>query len=506
MVKLVKVNKYFNRRKRNEIHVIKDTTLELEDKGFVAILGNSGSGKTTLLNTIGGLDKINKGKIYINGKKITKVPRGHIDKVRTLSIGYIFQNYNLISHLTVFENVALALKMIGIKNKKEIEKRVMYVLDVLGISKYRNRPSYMLSGGERQKVGIARAIVKNPSIIIADEPTGNLDSKNSLEIMNILKSISKEKLVILVTHEKELAEFYASRIIKIVDGKVESDEKNDLEKELDYRLYSNIYLKDLPNHQTLKKDNMTVDYYSDSKEPLNVTLVLRNGNIYIEADPKIEVVDSNSSVELIPDHYHKLSKDACEPELFCKDILEDTRKHRYSSIYNIFTMLGEGFRKLTTYTPLKKILLLGFFVSAMFILYALSSIQGVQQVRDENFITSDPDYLTATMYPISVEDYLKFEALEGIDYMFPGNSSIPLTFIYDNYYQTTNSNEMLTATLSNVGKIAKEQLIEGRLPETSHEIVLDRLVLDRMNRNQNAKQARLYKLKGLLRADGTNRL
>ena len=136
--------------------------------------------------------------------------------------------------MTVYDNVSLVLKMLGIKDKEEIKKRVDYCLDKVGMYRYRNRPANMLSGGERQRVGIARAIVKNPSIILADEPTGNLDSKNTIEIMNIIKSISKEKLVILVTHEKELANFYADRIINISDGKVISDKinKNNLERKI----------------------------------------------------------------------------------------------------------------------------------------------------------------------------------------------------------------------------------------------------------------------------------
>ena len=144
------------------------------------------------------MDKVQKGKIYIDGYKITKVPTRKRDKIRSLKVGYVFQNYHLLSHLTVFENVALVLKMMGMKKKEEIEKRVNYVLEVLGMYPYRNRLSTMLSGGQKQRVAIARAIVKNPNIIIADEPTGNLDSKNTIEIMNILKTISKEKLVILV--------------------------------------------------------------------------------------------------------------------------------------------------------------------------------------------------------------------------------------------------------------------------------------------------------------------
>ena len=192
MIKLVKVNKYFNRRKRNQMHIINNTSLELGDNGLVAILGSSGSGKTTLLNAIGGLDKVNSGKIYINGKKITHKRAYTVDKIRNLNMGYIFQDYKLLENMSVYDNVALSLKMMGIKNKKEIQKRVNYVLEAVKMYRYRNRPAKMLSGGEKQRVAIARALVKNPSIVIADEPTGNLDSKNSLQVMNIIKAISKQ--------------------------------------------------------------------------------------------------------------------------------------------------------------------------------------------------------------------------------------------------------------------------------------------------------------------------
>ncbi len=129
MISLVNVNKYFNRHKRNEIHIINNTSLEFDNTGLVALLGISGSGKTTLLNAIGGLDKVNKGKIYINGKQITNRSAYTVDKIRNLNIGYIFQDYKLIDNLTVYENVEVALKMIGLKDKEETKKRVNYVLE-----------------------------------------------------------------------------------------------------------------------------------------------------------------------------------------------------------------------------------------------------------------------------------------------------------------------------------------------------------------------------------------
>ena len=201
MIKLRGVNKYFNKGKKNEIHVINDTTLNLGTKGLVALLGPSGCGKTTMLNAIGGLDKVNGGDIFVDGVKITGRSTSKVDEIRNLNIGYIFQDYKLVDNMTVYENVAMVLRMIGIRDEEEIRKRIEYILQTLGIYRYRNRMADMLSGGERQRVGIARAIAKNPKIIIADEPTGNLDSANTIEIMNIIKAISRDRLVVLVTHE-----------------------------------------------------------------------------------------------------------------------------------------------------------------------------------------------------------------------------------------------------------------------------------------------------------------
>ena len=240
MIKIENVNKYFNKGKKNQIHVINNTTLNLEDTGLIALLGPSGSGKTTLLNVIGGLDKVNKGSIYFNDKKVTSKNVYKVDKIRNVSIGYIFQDYKLIDNMSVFDNVAIVLKMLGIKDKKEIKNRVNYVLERLNIYRYRNRPASMLSGGERQRVSVARALVKDPEVIIADEPTGNLDSANTIEIMNIIKTISKDRLVILVTHEKELAKFYASRIIELEDGKIINDYINENVHELDYEMENKI--------------------------------------------------------------------------------------------------------------------------------------------------------------------------------------------------------------------------------------------------------------------------
>ena len=502
MIKLIKVNKYFNRFKKNKLHVINNTSLEFENTGLVAILGESGSGKTTLLNAIGGLDKVSSGKIYVNGKKITRKRSGRVDKIRNLNIGYIFQNYNLINDLTVFENVALALKMSGLKNKEEIKKRVNYILEVLGIYKYRNRYANMISGGERQRVAIARALVKNPNIIIADEPTGNLDSKNSLEIMNIIKAISKTKLVILVTHEKNLAEFYATRIIEVVDGTVVNDRKNEHNDELDYRLESKIYLKEFEDIKKINEENLNVDVYKGKNEKLDIKLVLKNGNIYVEAkNNKVEVVDDSSAIELIDDHYKKISKEEYEKNQFhYDDIIKNTYKKRYSSIYNPITLLTSGFKKIFNYSVLKKLLLLGFLASSMFSLYAVSNIFGVTNITDDEFIKQDKNYMTLITDKINIEDYYNYEKLDFVDYIIPGNTMIQGTIKYDDYYQTQNASDTFGFSLASLNLVKENNLLYGKMPEKENEVIVDKMILEGIlsESYNSAKQVGIKDISGFL--------
>jgi len=364
MIDIINLNKYYNKGRKNELHVINNVSLNLGDNGLVALLGESGSGKTTLLNAIGGLDKVRSGNIYIDNQKITSKFAYQVDKIRNLNIGYIFQDYKLIEDKTVYENLEIVLKILGIKDKKEIKTRIEYVLEKVGMYRYKSRPVNMLSGGERQRVGIARAIVKAPNIIIADEPTGNLDSKNSLEIMNIIKAISKEKLVILVTHEKELANFYASRIIEIKDGKIEKDYENEHDNELNYQLENKFYLKDFKEITSIKQENADINIYSDDKKELKIDLVIKNGNIYIKSNTndKVEVIDENSNIELINENYKLIDKQTVEEYKFdFENIINKNINKKYSSIFNPISMITNGIKKVFNYPILKKILLIRIF-------------------------------------------------------------------------------------------------------------------------------------------------
>lgn len=501
MIKLNKVNKFFNKGKRNQIHVINDTTLDLGTRGLVALLGPSGSGKTTLLNAIGGLDKVNSGEIFVNGQKITGRRASKADEIRNLNIGYIFQDYKLVENMTVYENVAMVLRMIGVKDEEEIRKRIQYVLETLNIYRYRNRMAGMLSGGERQRVGIARAIVKNPKIIIADEPTGNLDSANTIEIMNIIKSISRDRLVVLVTHEADLARFYASRIIELKDGKIEKDYENDNEDLLNYRLDNKIYLRDFDKQEKLKKDSVEINFYGDKEDSLKVDVVIKNGNIYIRtADgSRVEVVDAGSAIEFVDDHYKEIDKTLYENYSFDFDKVADTGiKEKYSSIVGFFPSLLRGFRKLANYPVMKKLLLIGFVAAGLFVTYSLSSIYASLDVKDENFISANREYYKVDIPKITTEKFASYESMPEVKYLFPGSSKTSMTFKMDFYYQTYHAEGSISGSLTDIGDIAQSDLLYGRMPENEYEVVVDKLSIERMFESGIARQVGINRVEQML--------
>ena len=221
-----------------KVEALKGISLKFRESEFVSILGQSGCGKTTLLNIIGGLDRYTSGDLIINGKSTKKFKNRDWDAYRNYKVGFVFQSYNLIGHQTILSNVELALTIGGI-SKKERKARAIKALEEVGLKDHIHKKPNQLSGGQMQRVAIARALVNNPDIILADEPTGALDTKTSIQVMDILKRISKDKLIIMVTHNPELAEKYSSRIIRILDGTITEDsnpvnepfeEKNDTEK------------------------------------------------------------------------------------------------------------------------------------------------------------------------------------------------------------------------------------------------------------------------------------
>lgn len=349
MIKVEHLNKYYNKGKSNEIHVINDVSFEFPEKGFITILGKSGSGKTTLLNVISGLDSADSGTIsYRQGLKVfEKYEMGRMDHFRIRNIGYIFQNYLILPEETVFENVDDSLKLCGIQDAKERKIRTNAALKAVGMSKYRRKYCSALSGGQKQRVGIARALAKMPKIIIADEPTGNLDSENSIEIMRILKDISKNYLVVMVTHNERLAWAFGDRIINYKDGKIISDVLNDENTKKSYELgrprkEDNIlYLSDYKENK-LQKDGVSASVFAadPSKINLNIKIIERDGKRYLFVDDE-NIIINDRMMEIVDKRPEVLEEDKIEEKGSTFDASGFTKVNRHPVPF--FTLFKQAF-------------------------------------------------------------------------------------------------------------------------------------------------------------------
>lgn len=276
-------------------HALKGVSLTFDRNEFVCILGASGSGKTTLLNIIGGLDRYDSGDLIINNMSTKKFNDNLWDAYRNNCVGFIFQSYNLIGHLSVLENVEMSLTLSGVKNKKD---KALSALDRVGLKDHAYKKPNQLSGGQMQRVAIARAIVNDPEVILADEPTGALDTKTSKQIMELIKEISKEKLVIMVTHNPDLAKKYATRIIEVKDGEVISDslpkekykDKNNIEiKKTKMSLLTALKLSF--NNIRTKKGRTFLTAFASSIGIIGISIILSLSNGF---DKQVDIYQKNT--------------------------------------------------------------------------------------------------------------------------------------------------------------------------------------------------------------------
>ncbi len=339
MIKIKSLDKFFNKGKSNEIHVINNITLDLPERGMVAIFGKSGCGKTTLLNVIGGLDSFGGGELTIEGQDI----REDTDTIRNRYIGYIFQNYNLCGGESCFDNVADALRLCGVTDPAVIEERVMAALSNVDMEKYSKRTPDTLSGGQQQRIAIARAIVKSPRIILADEPTGNLDEANTVMIMDLLKAISREHLVILVTHEADLVDFYCDTVIELSDGKVVNIRNNEGADGFFVKDKNDIYLGELERRE-VKGEDTEIEYYGTApNEPVKLRIINSGGTLYVQINtPKVQVLDEFSEIRVREGTFERKAVDAASGvrEMSVMPAVEGTR---FGKLFSLRSSIKSGY-------------------------------------------------------------------------------------------------------------------------------------------------------------------
>jgi len=490
MIKIIDLNKYFNKGRSNEIHVIDHTSLEFPETGLIAITGPSGCGKTTLLNVIGGLDRFHSGEIDFDETKIMKYKSLQWDLVRNKYIGYIFQNYNLLPDKTVFENVEISLNMAGLYDKEKVEERINYVLESVGMYNYRRRNVQALSGGQQQRVAIARAIAKDPKVVLADEPTGNLDVNNTFEIMSIIKKISQTCLVILVSHEREIVDFYADRVIEIKDGKVVNDYENAGNKTLEHVDSRNVYLLDLEKEEN--KEPVDLEFYYE-KKPENkpsVKIISINNTVYIKADAsqKVKYITDDSEIKLINDHYRKPeTKDAMQHRFDLQQFGRIDNDGQRKSFIRFKDTLKDGFHK--TFRRRKffsKLFMLGYLIISALIVYNLATFSN-------RFTISDSDFLDTAkgMVVIKADDQFTAETMDQI-LLTPGITGFnfyrnrqAFTFLYGNFFQgytnmsyysiSSNMETLYPVRLSSLGDITP---LLGNVPADNTEIAIDKWIAD----------------------------
>ena len=340
MIRIQNLHKFFNKGRQNEIHVINDVSLELPEKGLVAVFGKSGCGKTTLLNVIGGLDSFHSGELTLDGMEM----KTNADELRNRYIGYIFQNYHLNKNETCFDNVANALRLCGITDGDVLETRVMAALTNVGMEKYRSRTPDTLSGGQQQRIAIARAIVKNPHIILADEPTGNLDEANTIHIMNLLREIARDRLVLLVTHEASLVDYYCDTVIELQDGRVVDVKHNTDAFGYSARSKNDVFLGEL-EHSLLTNDQTQVEYFGEQpSQPIRLRIVNNGGRIYLQVQsPNVQILDETSEIRLREGVFERESKTVQGDARVDMSRLPPVEGSRFGKLFSLRSSIKSGY-------------------------------------------------------------------------------------------------------------------------------------------------------------------
>jgi putative ABC transport system permease protein len=485
MIKVTNLHKYFFRHKRNEIHVLNDMTVTFPESGLVVLLGPSGSGKTTLLNVIGGLDSVQSGTIQFDDQMIKGYHSGIWDKIRNEKIGYIFQNYNLLPQLSVYDNIALVLKMMGINDPEIIEQRVHYMLHAVNMYPFRKKKSTQLSGGQQQRVAIARALVKNPEVIIADEPTGNLDSKNTLDIMNIIKEISKQKLVVLVTHERDLAKVYGDRIIEIKDGQIISDELNDSSIEHEASDDNTIYLKDLNQLTEMKDGHVNVALYQDSEQELNpiqVKLIIKNRTLYLDIDSsitKVKLIDASSNLKIKDEHYVKKNKEQMLETSFKIEHLDNRDVHRsFKAVVSIKSIFMLALQKILYSSKKGKIMLFSFILSGAVIAIMLSMAAATYIPSFDSMPLGDNYIRVIDNAPTKIS----YQTLRNYSDQDPNLYVNTLGRMNVGIIDPLEPDDVLLTMLAqfDIMPHAKGRMVKGRMGQAIDEIVITKAVADRV--------------------------
>lgn len=493
MIKVTALNKYYNKGKGNELHVINNTSVELPDTGLICILGESGSGKTTLMNTISGLDDFVGGTIQVDDVTIRKFGSKEQENVRNEKFGYIFQNYYLLQDRTVEYNIRLSLNMYDL-TEEEKDARIDYVLKAVDMSRFKKRLVTQLSGGQQQRIAIARALAKTPKVIFADEPTGNLDEANTMRIMGILKKVSKDCLVVVVTHERSIADFFADRIIWIADGKIQKEQEKKSSTTYTYNDDNNIYLQEYEKCE-YQNDKVTVETFSNEELPcIGIKLIYDNGKYYL-------ISTGETAVEYLTQKDEKQVIDSKRPKLEMQDVddLEYTLEPlKYAKTPRLSPKEIRRVAKSNLGSMGKKqiFLILSLIVMSVLVVLTVQDMMTLLNINKQEIVSTDSHYLKVTMEKNGMIQSAEQEkairevidAVENSDIDMEMNvvPYVNLSYQYEGFWQLEDvSSELENFSIVTVDHLSQDDLICGRMPESAYEVVMDKWILENFISGEN---------------------
>ncbi len=501
MIKIEKLNKTYDRRSKNRNKVLHDISLTLPDTGFVCIVGASGCGKTSLLNAVGGLDSFDNGTVTAGETTVTRSGTQKMEEERNRSFGYIFQNYYLLSEHSVGYNVYLGLHSSPLSHREKLS-RVKEALCEVDMERYINRAVGELSGGQQQRVAIARALARRPRVIFADEPTGNLDEANTVNICTLLRKISRHSLVVMVTHEDRIARFFADRIITLSDGRVKSD--SEVKERQDYAENggNTIYAGDLIEEKSTPAENVTLRVLREEDSlPVDLTLVIQNDKIIIklDSDKTVSCLRSEELPFIVEGARPKLSIEdmdaGAHEERFKKAEKPEGKQKKAKCSLGFKTLLAEANNIIAT--AKKKNMGRSFFLMALTALtiFCVSDYITISNVDPEDFIRSDSHILTVTVerdkdLPLgdgigqselnrAAEKYRNELGEKFSDIMFVPTVPREVYYSADIFpqYQSLRIDFKANSFVP-LEFLDSSTLISGRMPQGLNEVVVDRWVLD----------------------------
>lgn len=473
--------------------VLHGVSFDLPETGFVCILGRSGSGKTSLLNAIGGLDVFDSGSVEIDGTEVSSSDYSQMEKLRNINFGYVFQNYYLLPEHSAAYNVYLGLHSLDLDEKEKL-RRVGDALKKVNMIRFRKRLVGELSGGQQQRIAIARAIAKSPKVIFADEPTGNLDEESTLNICSVLKSISKTSLVVMVTHEDRLADFFADRIIRIEDGRISGDSTDWKRGELVSADKSSIYAGDY-REGTLNTDSLNIRVLTaDGTDPAEITLIVEEGRILIKTDDKRLVMYSKpSDPPFIKEGKRpRIDLSKFETASFSE---QETERPPYKEGRRAGLGIKMLIAEMQTTASKKRLRNLAsslfIILLSLMMLLSVSDMNAAAKVDPTQFITADShmlelkfdkgkNYNDRTSWSVSkyIPDFIKMLEKTGMDFDLIPDTNLRFMFncsILPQYQSLEMS--LGDYSMVDISRLDPSTIIYGRMPVRSDEIVVDRWVI-----------------------------